>query len=667
MIRCSIIIPVYNRAAITGQCLNALLDAPLLDDEAEIIVVDDGSDVPTRYLLASYADRVRVVTHLKNDGFAAACNDGAGVALGEYLVFLNNDILPQPGWLEALVQYAENHSEVAAVGARLLFPDQTIQHAGVTICQDRLPRHLYAGFPADHPAVNKSRRFQAVTAACMLLKRASFEQTGGFDTAFRNGYEDVDLCLRLGEHGSQVHYCHDSVLYHLESVSEGRFDTHNANAQRFLSRWGDRVEPDDLDYYLEDGLLAIAYDRMYPVRIAISPHLAVVDTDARQQQAEKLLVERSRQVLELLKENIRLTVDLGEAELQRPLWNAVAERGDQPPAVPAPPAVDALDHEANLQAVPLDLHDQLARRDDEILKSIHDLQATLATMLHKKGGNGQSEKPTTASKHLRYQQLIRQIRETVQATIPLGATLIVASKGDNNLLKFARRRAWHFPRVESGQYAGYHPADSAEAISHLEAWRAKGGDYLLLPATGFWWLEHYTDFKQHLESRYQLVAREEDVCIIYALHESPGVTRETVGKHHQMRDQLLAQQVREIVHHILPVDATVLVASNGDTDLLNLNGRRTWPFPEHEEAGDACRLPPGSTSAITNLEQLRDRGAEYLVVPHTSFWWLERYEEFRQHLDQLYRELLRQKNVCVIYDLSQRAASGPDGSLYNGG
>src|SRR6202040_3852687 len=89
------------------------------------------------------------------------------------------------------------------------------------ICQDRYPRHVYTGFPADHPAVETARRFQIVTAACALMRREAFTLAGGFDTSFANGYEDVDLCLRLGELGYEVHYCPRSVVYHLESITRG--------------------------------------------------------------------------------------------------------------------------------------------------------------------------------------------------------------------------------------------------------------------------------------------------------------------------------------------------------------------------------------------------------------------------------------------------------------
>ena len=331
MARCSIVIPVHNRAAFTRRCLDALLAVPPKDaDLAEIVVADDASSDATQALLAHYDERLLGATLATNGGFAEACNVGASVASGEYLVFLNNDTVPQPGWLDALVGYADAHPEAAVVGSKLLFPNDTIQHAGVVICQDRLPRHVYAGFPADHPAVNRSRRFQVVTAASVLIRRGPFDAVGGFDATFRNGFEDVDLCLRLGERGAQVHYCHESALYHLESVSRDPASwQERENLRRYYRRWYDRVEPDDLEYYLEDGLLGLAYRRFYPVTFSLSPLLGVLDAGGRSSEADRLLADRSRQVFELQKENVGLRVRLNDAERDAAVPSPGAARSAQ--------------------------------------------------------------------------------------------------------------------------------------------------------------------------------------------------------------------------------------------------------------------------------------------------------------------------------------------------
>jgi len=312
---CSIIIPVYNHAALTRQCLDTLLAQPPRGVDCEIIVVDDGSRDATRGLLAGYRDRVRVITHAANAGFATTCNDGAAAAAGEFLVFLNNDTVPTPGWLDALADYAGSHPAAAAVGSRLLFPDGTVQHAGVIIGQDRSPWHIYSGFPGDHPAVTKSRRFQVVTGACVLVRRAAFDEVGGFDPAFHNGLEDVDLCLRLGERGHEIHYCHKSVVYHLESLTRGYEDAGaDENARLYRRRWGHRVRPDDVEYYLEDGLISFGYPMYFPVYMTVDPLLAIINQEDRGLRTAHLLQTRARQVMDLLRDNVRLKSRLREAE-----------------------------------------------------------------------------------------------------------------------------------------------------------------------------------------------------------------------------------------------------------------------------------------------------------------------------------------------------------------
>ena len=330
--KCSVIIPVFNRAGLTRQCVDLLLAEPPAETDRELIVVDDASTDGTPELLAGYGDAVRAVTHEENKGFATSCNDGAAAARGEYLVFLNNDTLPLKGWLDALVRYADGHPQAAIVGSKLLFPDDTVQHAGVAITEDHNPRHIYAGFPADHPAVNKSRRFPIVTAGCALFRREPFEEAGGFDDSYVNGFEDVDLCLCIGELGHEVHYCHEAVLYHLEMATRSHRG-HADNHLLYRRRWAHKVEPDAMRYYLEDGLFSIRFAERYPFFVDIAPELALIDDEERQPAADRLLAARSRQVYDLSRENVLLKMQLAEAGLapDEDHW-ALGRRVEEPTA-----------------------------------------------------------------------------------------------------------------------------------------------------------------------------------------------------------------------------------------------------------------------------------------------------------------------------------------------
>lgn len=250
---CSVIIPVWNRCELTRDCLTAL--AKTTEGVSwELIVVDNNSTDGTQSFLSSLAGDVRIIRNQENLGFAKACNQGAQAARGKYLVFLNNDTVPLDGWLRALVSEVEGHSEVGVVGSKLLYGDGTIQHAGVVFLRAQLsPYHIYRQASAELPAVNIRREFQVVTGACMLIRRTLFEEVGQFDEEFRNGFEDVDLCLKVREKGYQVVYQPRSVLYHLESQTPGRKLHEESNATRLRERWGSHwwLVDEDLHYHAD--------------------------------------------------------------------------------------------------------------------------------------------------------------------------------------------------------------------------------------------------------------------------------------------------------------------------------------------------------------------------------------------------------------------------------
>jgi GT2 family glycosyltransferase/2-polyprenyl-3-methyl-5-hydroxy-6-metoxy-1,4-benzoquinol methylase/tetratricopeptide (TPR) repeat protein len=259
---CSIIIPVWNKVELTRQCLIAL--GPATEDVSfELIIVDNHSTDGTPEFLASLGGDVRIITNDENLGFAKACNQGAAVATGEYLVFLNNDTIPLKGWLSALVEEVRTQPDVTVVGSKLLYEDGTVQHAGVAIDRHNLtPYHIYNGFAADHPAVNKRRELNAVTGACLLIRRSVFSELGGFDEGFVNGFEDVDLCFRVREKQGRIVYQPHSVLYHLESQTPGRKQHDQSNARRLNQRWGHcwwLIDDDSI--YAGDGYKAVGVDQ----------------------------------------------------------------------------------------------------------------------------------------------------------------------------------------------------------------------------------------------------------------------------------------------------------------------------------------------------------------------------------------------------------------------
>ena len=121
-----------------------------------------------------------------------------------------------------------------------------------------------------------------------------------------------------------------------------------------------------------------------------------------------------------------------------------------------------------------------------------------------------------------YSRLRDRIRAVSSAQLPAGSTIAVISKGDDELLKLNGHQGWHFPRAENGRYANQYPADGPEALAQLKAIRKQGARFLLIPKTALWWLEHYGEFTQHLESCCRLALKDEESCWIFDLEESHG-------------------------------------------------------------------------------------------------------------------------------------------------
>jgi len=236
---CSIIIPVYNSLDFTLQCLRYL--QANTTGEFEVIIVDDGSNVSTRTTL-SEIEGVQIVHQKSNLGFARACNQGAKHARGEFLIFLNNDTVPMRGWLSAMLASARHSKNTGVVGSKLVYPGSgKIQHAGVGFNHRNQPYHMYQFCPRDIADAAVERKVDAVTGACLLTRSALFHAHGGFDEQFRNGYEDIDYCMRVRTNGADVVYCPHSELLHYESVSAGRMDSDQEakNWFRFQGRWTD--------------------------------------------------------------------------------------------------------------------------------------------------------------------------------------------------------------------------------------------------------------------------------------------------------------------------------------------------------------------------------------------------------------------------------------------
>jgi GT2 family glycosyltransferase len=233
----SVVIPTRDRVDLLRVAVEGVRRTTRPD--VEILIVDNDSSDPDTLGYLQSVDAI-VIRFPGPFDFAAMNNLAARRARGEFLLFLNNDVeIHAPGWLEALLEYAAL-PEVGAVGARLLYPDGTLQHTGVLIQPDARTDHIVSGSreaELRHPYFPRvASDVAAVTAACMMVRRSVFGTAGGFDPELRVAYNDVDLCLRLRSLGYRVIFTPFCTLTHHECATR---DPHPALAEEvlFRARW----------------------------------------------------------------------------------------------------------------------------------------------------------------------------------------------------------------------------------------------------------------------------------------------------------------------------------------------------------------------------------------------------------------------------------------------
>lgn len=245
--RVSIIIPTRDRADLLARAVETLYSAPSRPG-TDLVIVDNGSVEIETLAMLERLQSVPGVQILRKDepfNFARLINAGAAIARGDVLAFLNNDVeSADPHWCDTLAAIASDE-RVGAVGAKLLYPDGGVQHAGVTLGIGGLTGHAGRGRTAHDPGpgamLTTTRQVSAVTGACLLTRRDVFERLGGFDENFVVEFNDIDYCLRAGEAGLATVCAATPMLVHNEGSSRAARPLRPQEIEdrvRFVERWG---------------------------------------------------------------------------------------------------------------------------------------------------------------------------------------------------------------------------------------------------------------------------------------------------------------------------------------------------------------------------------------------------------------------------------------------
>ncbi len=227
----SIIIPNKDEKETLKTCIESIQEKTEYDNY-EIIIVENNStteEIFQYYKELSQDPRIRLLRWKKEFNYSAINNYGVSHAKGEYLLFLNNDVkVITPGWIKEMLGVCQR-PEVGAVGVKLIYPDNTIQHAGCVIGIGGIAGHMFVDMPANRTGyLHKASILQdmsAVTAACMMMKKTAFEEAGGFTEKLSVAFNDVDLCLKVRKNEKLIVYDPYVQLYHMESKTRGAEDS----------------------------------------------------------------------------------------------------------------------------------------------------------------------------------------------------------------------------------------------------------------------------------------------------------------------------------------------------------------------------------------------------------------------------------------------------------
>lgn len=225
----SIVIPTKDQTLILKNCIDSIFRKSKYTN-FEIILVDNGSSDPSFFELIEYykseePDRFQCFTNDIPFNFSKLINFGVTKSSGEYILLLNNDTeVITSDWIESMLEQAQRDS-IGVVGAQLLFPNDTIQHAGVILGMEGISGHCFIGYDLDAPGysnmIKTTNNFSALTGACMMIHKEKYLEVGGFDERFAVEFNDIDFCLKLKEKGYHNIYLPHTKLYHYESLSRG--------------------------------------------------------------------------------------------------------------------------------------------------------------------------------------------------------------------------------------------------------------------------------------------------------------------------------------------------------------------------------------------------------------------------------------------------------------
>jgi hypothetical protein len=240
-----------------------------------------------------------------------------------------------------------------------------------------------------------------------------------------------------------------------------------------------------------------------------------------------------------------------------------------------------------------------------------------------------------------YGSLVHRVRELVWEHVPAGSNVAVVSKGDPALVLFDQRNGWHYPQNGSGQYLGHHPESGAAAVAQLESLRMRGAQYLVVPSIYGWFLDFYTDLRNHLTREGEVIHRDEN-CTIY------GLAKRDATSHNDKT--AVERQLQDLVAAVLPHGTAIVALSWAQAALAGTGDFRLKEPP----AGDS-----GADSGFSSFAAaINASGAEYLVIPASPYGERRPSDPLADRCRATWTSVLDHRHVCAVFEIpTAKAAS----------
>src|SRR2546425_4012796 len=289
--RVAITVPMYGKPWQPYTCLK-IIQANSPPGSYEVLIVDDASAEPASISLAAVTG-IRFLRNDTNVGFVRSCNSGASLARGATLVFLNNDTIVTPGWLEALTAVLREHPDAGLVGAKLIYPDGRLQEAGGVVWRDASAWNYCRGDDPPKPEYNYLREVDYCSGACLAVDRALFDQIGGFDARFAPAYcEDSDLAFAVRAAGRKVYYQPLATVVHFEGATSGTDLASGAKRHQVINQGAFHAKWEDILKRHRPNGIAPQLERDRGARrrvLAIDACMLTPDQDSGSQRTQQLL------------------------------------------------------------------------------------------------------------------------------------------------------------------------------------------------------------------------------------------------------------------------------------------------------------------------------------------------------------------------------------------